>query len=94
MPTAVLRNTGVGLEEVRGIRDARDRRPGGLASSVSMDVVGELSMTGTPQDCLEKLQSLADTGLEVPILYLNGPFIEKALDLAGTDILPQTTRAP
>jgi 5,10-methylenetetrahydromethanopterin reductase len=94
MPATVLRNTGVGLEEVRGIRDARGRRPGDLASSVSREVVRELSMTGTPQDCLEKLESLADTGLEVPILYLHGPSIDKALDLAGTDILPHATRAP
>jgi hypothetical protein len=90
----VLRNTEVRLEEVRSVRDAKDRRPGDLASSVSRDVVHKLTMTGTPQDCLEKLESLVDTGLEVPILYLHGPSIDKALDLAGTEILPQITRSP
>jgi 5,10-methylenetetrahydromethanopterin reductase len=92
MPVAVLRNTEVRLEEVKGIRDARGRSPGGLVSSVSRDTVRKLSMTGTPQDCLDKLGSLADVGLEVPILYLHGPSIDKALDLAGTEILPHITR--
>ena len=92
MPVAVLRNTEVRLEEVRGIRDHRGRSPGDLASSVSRDTVRKLSMTGTPQDCLEKLESLADIGLEVPILYLHGPSIDKALDLAGTEILPHVAR--
>lgn len=90
----MLRNREVRLEEVRSIRDAKGRDPGGLASSVSWDVVRKLSMTATPKDCSEKLESLADIGLEVPILYLHGPSIGRAIDLAGTEILPQITRPP
>jgi 5,10-methylenetetrahydromethanopterin reductase len=85
MPHGVLEKTEFSQEEVRPILES--------GSLVSLDerLAHGFSMSGNPNDCLEKLESFEGTGLDTPILYIHGPSHERALDLAGTQILPKVS---
>ena len=84
-----MEKTEVGWKEVKEIVNSAPARKGFAERLVSERMVRSLSMSGTTEDCLEKLESFAGTGLDVPIFYIHGPSPDRALDLAGEEILPK-----
>ncbi len=86
-PRVVLEKAGLEREEVLAISQSKKLSE----AAVSDGMIRKFSMSGTPKDCLEKLESFEGTGLDVPILYIHGPSPERALELAGKEILPQIT---
>ena len=89
MPREVLEKTGCDWGEIQSIVDRLRLGNANLESLITEELIGKLSMTGTPRDCIDKLIQFDGSGLETPILYLHGPDPEKSLRLAGEEILPQ-----
>jgi 5,10-methylenetetrahydromethanopterin reductase len=85
LPHAVVEKSGYKWEDVRAIQESEHPRE----DLIDERMIHDFSMTGTPSDCLEKLKSFEGTGVDVPILYIHGPSVEKGLELAGKEILPR-----
>lgn len=84
-PRAVVEKAGFKYEDVAAMLES-NRSP---EEMISEEMIQEFSMSGTPKECLKKLKTFEWTRLDVPILYIHGPSSEKALELAGTEILPE-----
>ncbi|MDA4131019.1 MAG: LLM class flavin-dependent oxidoreductase [Thaumarchaeota archaeon] len=84
MPRPVLNQTEF-WEDVRLIAGSREVSE----KMIDEGIIRGFSMSGNPSDCLEKLETFSETGLEVPIFYFHGPSADKALELAGKQILPK-----
>lgn len=91
IPEYVLDKTGVEPKKMRAVLQAIRSGGSDLEALIDEDLVRHFSMSGTPEDCVEKLESLQATGLKTPILYFHGETPEKALDMAGREILPLVT---
>jgi 5,10-methylenetetrahydromethanopterin reductase len=57
-------------------------------SGVTDDLVDKFALAGTPDECLEKLRTYPGTGLKCPILYIHGPNLRIATQLAAEKIAP------
>ncbi|MEM4314725.1 MAG: LLM class flavin-dependent oxidoreductase [Nitrososphaerota archaeon] len=61
----------------------------GAAKAVSDSLVEQLSVSGTPEDCVEKLHSLIRSGIKLPIAFdVIGPEPLTALKLIAHEIMP------
>lgn len=87
--SGVLETMGVSLEEARPFVDAIAKK--GLkyaAMMVTDELLDKLVVAGTPDECLEKLQDLAEAGLDIPIAYsIFGPNREEAIKLIGEEVI-------
>ena len=69
-------------ERQNRLADAIDRVPN--------DIVGALTVAGSPEECVEGLKAYADTGLKTPILYQTlGPDRLRSIDLIAERVLPE-----
>jgi len=76
--------------EVMAVKSAmKESGLAGAAKSVSDSLVEQLSVSGTPEDCLEKLHSLIKSGLQLPIAFdVIGPEPKTAIKLIANEIIP------
>lgn len=67
----------------------QNRLNDGIAN-IPDNVVDALTISGSPEECVEGLKTYADTGLKSPILYQTlGPDRLKSIDLIADRILPE-----
>jgi 5,10-methylenetetrahydromethanopterin reductase len=67
--------------EKEGIQDA--------ARAVTPEMIDELTVSGTPDECIAKLEKLGDLGVNVPIAFdLLGPHPAEAIELIAKKIIP------
>jgi len=86
-----MKYTGMKDEEVLPVLEAYQKRSIEAASRFVTDsMVEKLAITGTPEDCVKKLEEYIDTGLKVPIAYdILGPDRRKAIISISKEIVPQ-----
>ncbi|MEM4383388.1 MAG: LLM class flavin-dependent oxidoreductase [Candidatus Caldarchaeum sp.] len=80
--------------EVSAIKDAMKLFGlAGAAKAVSDSLVDQLSVSGTPEDCVEKLRSLIKNGVKLPIAFdVIGPEPRTALKLIADEIIPNIVK--
>lgn len=74
----------VKLNYVNGDREA-------AINSITDEMIEKFSLSGTPEECLNKLRKYQETGLRTPILQIHGPNKKTAIELAAKEIVPQLT---
>jgi 5,10-methylenetetrahydromethanopterin reductase len=61
-----------------------------LRRSVTPEMIDLFSITGTPENCTEKIRLLAKAGVSLVVLYTPlGPDPDKAIDIIAQEIMPQ-----
>jgi 5,10-methylenetetrahydromethanopterin reductase len=78
---------GVSEAELEAIRSARTRSD--AVNQISEDTVSRLAISGTVEQCVERIATLADAGVHHITCVLTGPRISESLDAYGRDIIPQ-----
>lgn len=94
-PDDVLAAKGIDAEAIQAVRQAYAENRGlDYASALTPDAaVDRLIISGTPQECLDRLRSLFDLAArngfgEITIGVPLGPDVPEAIDLWGNELLP------
>jgi 5,10-methylenetetrahydromethanopterin reductase len=60
------------------------------AESVSSEMIDELTISGTSDECVAKIEKLGNLGVNIPIAFdLLGPKPEEAIELIAKEIIPR-----
>jgi 5,10-methylenetetrahydromethanopterin reductase len=60
------------------------------AKMVTPEMIDELTVSGSPDECVAKLERLGDLGVNIPIAFdLLGPNPEEAIELIAREIIPK-----
>jgi len=89
-PPQILRNHGISFEAAEKIKEALVKRNWGEAfSSVTPDMLEAFSICGTPETCIEKLDTIFKLGITQFVAGSPlGPKAREAIDLLGKEVLP------
>lgn len=90
-PDSVLKRHGISLEDRDKIRDALLHNDNETVKKiVTHKMIDSLSITGTPDNCTERIKLLEKTGISLVILSTPlGPVPEKAIEVIAEEIIPQ-----
>ena len=89
-PSSVLKLAGIRSNDVETVKTNYAKGDIDTAiEHVTDDLVDKFALAGTPAQCLERLQEYRETGLKCPVLYIHGPNLEVAAELAATKIVPK-----
>lgn len=80
------RLAGVSEDALDQIVRARSRAE--LNAALSEDTIRRLSISGTPAECVQQIERLAEAGIRHITLVLTGSRIEETLRVCGTEIIP------
>jgi len=87
-PPSVLERHGIDVGEARKIAELISKGDFKAAfKSVTEQMVEELSITGTPAECLSKVEELLARGVTQVVGSLTGPKVDKALKLFSDEII-------
>jgi 5,10-methylenetetrahydromethanopterin reductase len=87
MPHEQLERHGIDPKDMAPIIDAMVA--GDVAGAIKLlppEVADTLSISGTPEECLEKIRVIADTGVNHMILCVTDPFLVKAFTGMDADV--------
>jgi 5,10-methylenetetrahydromethanopterin reductase len=87
MPHEQLERHGIDPKDMAPIIDAMVA--GDVAGAIKLlppEVGDTLSISGTPEECLEKIRVIADTGVNHMILCVTDPFLVKAFTGMDADV--------
>jgi 5,10-methylenetetrahydromethanopterin reductase len=86
----MIRRVGLTSEGFNPIKEAISERDYEKAKSLMTDEMAQIAVYGTPDDCLDRLEDLADRGLKhVKFGPPLGPNPREAIRLMGEEIIPQ-----
>lgn len=88
-PSIVLKLAGITPNDVESVKTNYSKGDIDTAMKhVTDDLVDKFALAGTPTQCLERLHEYRETGLKCPVLYIHGPNLEVAAELAAKKIVP------
>jgi 5,10-methylenetetrahydromethanopterin reductase len=90
-PDSILKRHGISLEGRDKVRDALLHNDyDSIIKSVTPEMINSLSISGTPEICIEKISALVNSGVSLVVLSTPlGPEPEKAIDIIAQEIMPQ-----
>lgn len=94
-PPTVLERHGLSEEAVKGVKDALNNAFtkgdwGGVAKSVTDEMIDIFSISGTPDDVIERIKELSKAGVtQVVAGSPIGPDKKKSIQLIGKEIIPK-----
>lgn len=91
----MVQHSKVRAEDLDNVKRAFEE--GGIrraAEVVSPEMIDELTVSGTPDECVSKIERLGELGVNVPIAFdLLGPKPEEAIELITNEIIPRVSKA-